>query len=309
MPSRGRFPPRQLRSRRAPARWCDARELRENVVRRVECDRPRLIALRTLATDRFTRRVIRDGGCHQDDVRIGPRERLPGEVPAVGVSTTSMPAGGATDPFARRSVTSAPRRLASSARAIPIRPDERLPRKRTESSGSRVPPAVTRTRLPASSSALLAPGLPESSGSAPGWPPARPSDRRPTLPRPARPIQARRARRPVREASLRSPASPGVPTCERSSPARRGMGPEGQGSLRHDVVGEAVGEFRQRVRRKRRDSRAGRPDEVRVELAERLPARQPGERLGVTNDSASASRPAAPRGRLCTSRRTSSQAL
>jgi hypothetical protein len=47
-------------------------------------------------------------------------------------------------------VTSAPRRRASSASATPIRPEARLPRKRTASRGSRVPPAETRTRLPAS---------------------------------------------------------------------------------------------------------------------------------------------------------------
>ena len=35
-----------------------------------------------------------------------------------------------------------------------MRPDERLPTKRTESIGSRVPPALTSTRLPASGPAL-----------------------------------------------------------------------------------------------------------------------------------------------------------
>ena len=60
-------------------------------------------------------------------------------------------AGGATARFAASSVTPAPRRRASSASATPIRPEERLPTKRTASSGSRVPPAETRTRLPARS--------------------------------------------------------------------------------------------------------------------------------------------------------------
>ena len=45
-------------------------------------------------------------------------------------------------------VTSAPRRAAAAARARPMRPLERLPMKRTGSIGSRVPPAVTRTRSP-----------------------------------------------------------------------------------------------------------------------------------------------------------------
>ena len=68
----------------------------------------------------------------------------------VGVSTTSTPVGAGTARFAASSVTSAPRFRASSASATPIRPEERFPTKRTESSGSRVPPAVTSTRFPAS---------------------------------------------------------------------------------------------------------------------------------------------------------------
>ena len=58
------------------------------------------------------------------------------------LSTTSTPAGAATARFAASSVTSAPRRRASAASATPMRPEERLPRKRTASSGSRVPPAA-----------------------------------------------------------------------------------------------------------------------------------------------------------------------
>ena len=48
-------------------------------------------------------------------------------------------------------VTSAPRARAASAIATPCLPLDRLPRKRTGSSGSRVPPAVTTTRRPARS--------------------------------------------------------------------------------------------------------------------------------------------------------------
>ena len=48
-------------------------------------------------------------------------------------------------------------RAAASASAIPIRPLERLPMKRTVSIGSRVPPAVTRMRSPARSRRLDAP--------------------------------------------------------------------------------------------------------------------------------------------------------
>jgi hypothetical protein len=69
---------------------------------------------------------------------------------AVGVSTTVTPSGAGTARFAARSVTSAPRLRASSATATPMRPDERLPRNRTASSCSRVPPAETTTRRPAS---------------------------------------------------------------------------------------------------------------------------------------------------------------
>ena len=58
------------------------------------------------------------------------------------------PAGSESDTFAATSTTSAPRRRAPSASASPIRPLERLPMKRTESIGSRVPPAVTSTRSP-----------------------------------------------------------------------------------------------------------------------------------------------------------------
>ena len=54
------------------------------------------------------------------------------------------------------SVTSAPRRAASAASAKPIFPDERLPRKRTGSSASKVGPAVTSTRCPARSGRPLA---------------------------------------------------------------------------------------------------------------------------------------------------------
>jgi hypothetical protein len=58
------------------------------------------------------------------------------------------PAGAGRATFAAISVTSAPRLVAAAASAIPIRPLERLPTKRTWSIGSRVPPAVTSTRIP-----------------------------------------------------------------------------------------------------------------------------------------------------------------
>ena len=67
---------------------------------------------------------------------------------AVSTSTLCTPSGRGSETLAQTTVTSAPRRAASAANARPIRPDERLPTKRTESIGSRVPPAVTSTRRP-----------------------------------------------------------------------------------------------------------------------------------------------------------------
>ena len=55
-----------------------------------------------------------------------------------------------SETFAATTVTSAPRRAASSAIANPMRPEDRLPTKRTESIGSRVPPAVTSSLSPSS---------------------------------------------------------------------------------------------------------------------------------------------------------------
>ena len=69
---------------------------------------------------------------------------------AVSTLITVAPPGAATDEGPVTRVTSAPRSQAARARAAPIFPEERLPRYRTASTGSRVPAAVTRTRFPAS---------------------------------------------------------------------------------------------------------------------------------------------------------------
>ena len=66
----------------------------------------------------------------------------------VSTSILATPAGSASDTLAATTVTSAPRRAACSASAKPMRPLDRLPMKRTESIGSRVPPALTSTRIP-----------------------------------------------------------------------------------------------------------------------------------------------------------------
>jgi hypothetical protein len=63
-----------------------------------------------------------------------------------GEDVTRSSRGSAT--LAATTVTAAPSAAASLASANPIRPEERLPTKRTASIGSRVPPAVTTTRRP-----------------------------------------------------------------------------------------------------------------------------------------------------------------
>ena len=122
-------------------------------------------------------------------------------------------------------MTSAPRRAASSASAKPMRPEERLPTKRTASIGSRVPPAVDEHAAA----------------------PSRPGDRRrrrergldrgeqrgrlgqppdPPLPRRAERARARLQddRAAARAAWPGWPASRGARTSRRSSPARRAAG-------------------------------------------------------------------------------------
>ncbi len=65
--------------------------------------------------------------------------------------TTSAPAGSGSPVPASIRVTRAPRATAVRASAYPCLPEERLPRKRTGSSGSRVPPALITTWRPARS--------------------------------------------------------------------------------------------------------------------------------------------------------------
>src|SRR3546814_16537983 len=63
----------------------------------------------------------------------------------VETSTTLTPAGAGSVTLAATRVTSAPRAAAVRARAMPWRPEDRLPRNRTGSRYSRVPPAETTT--------------------------------------------------------------------------------------------------------------------------------------------------------------------
>ena len=81
-------------------------------------------------------------------VESNSRPRASASSAAVSTSTRRTPGGAGSETLAATRVTSAPRRAARSARASPIRPEERLPMKRTGSIGSRVPPAETSTRRP-----------------------------------------------------------------------------------------------------------------------------------------------------------------
>ncbi len=79
--------------------------------------------------------------------RIAPRISS-----AVPTATTVAPAGGSTSIRPATSTTSAPRERAVRASSTPWRPLLRLPRKRTGSQGSWVPPALMTTRRPRRSS-------------------------------------------------------------------------------------------------------------------------------------------------------------
>ena len=139
--------------------------------------------------------------------------------PAVSTSIRRTPAGSGSETLAATRVTCAPRRAACSASASPIRPLERLPMKRTESIGSRVPPAVTRTRSPSHDPPAEPAGAPR----------PRPAGgrARAACPHPsplATPAPPPRARSPARRARAASPGSPGwrrPRTSGRSSPGRR----------------------------------------------------------------------------------------
>ena len=118
-----------------------------------QVDRERVAALLgDLVVQRARRAEVRDRGRHQQ--QVGAREARERRVAQLR--------GGLDLHVARRRECAparcwprprSPRRpapAASAASANPMRPLERLPTKRTESSGSRVPPAVTSTRIPSS---------------------------------------------------------------------------------------------------------------------------------------------------------------
>ena len=196
------------------------------------------------------RPVVRHGRGHDHDVGVraarAPRAR--GRRRSVS-ATSSTPAGAGTARLAARSVTSAPRRRASAASATPIRPEERLPTKRTASIGSRVPPAETTTRRPAQLVGpaekrpdalvdLLGLGHPAHAPLALAGVPLVGADQ----------LDAARAER--LRVGLRRRVRPHARVHrgrdeERPAVRERRLGEDG--------VGEAVGELRERVRRARRD--------------------------------------------------------
>ena len=100
-------------------------ERAEDVGGRLERDLPRLVVLRALGAV-----GVRPGGSRTTaaamSTRSAPSARASASrsrSAAVGVCTTSTPTGGGTARFAASSVTSAPRLLASAARATPMRPE------------------------------------------------------------------------------------------------------------------------------------------------------------------------------------------
>ena len=199
-------------------------ERARDVRRRLELDRPR--ARRPSAA---WPRAPRPAGSRRRRPRAA-RRRRPASASAassidsaVGVGIVSTPCGRRTARFAASRTTSAPRRRASSASATPIRPDERLPTKRTRverlaraAGGDEHAPAGERA------------GREQLRRRARRSRRARPAGRPPTRPRPSRPRRGRRARRRARGASRRSRASPDAPTCAGSSPGRRAPARDGR---------------------------------------------------------------------------------
>ena len=105
-----------------------------------------------LAVDLLPGRVagaeVGGGGGHDEDVgESRSRPSASASSAAVSTSTRRTPPGAGNETLAATRVTSAPR-PGRSARAMPIRPLERLPMKRTGSIGSRVPPAQDQSRRP-----------------------------------------------------------------------------------------------------------------------------------------------------------------
>ena len=258
------------RSRPAPARSCGARRARggRRWWARARAPRPRRPSA-ACPRARLGRPVVGDGGGHDHHVRVGAGERLALDVRrGRRLRRASTPAGAGTARFAASSVTSAPRRRASSASATPIRPGRAVA---DEADG------VDRLARPAGADEHP---LPDERGCPPTERAARdaredllrlghPPDAR-TRPRRARPPRGRRARRRARAAARRSPAWPGAPTCATFIAGRDDERPAvRERRLGQDVVGEPVRELRERVRRERRDDEQVGARQMRVGVGRR----------------------------------------
>ena len=182
----------------------------------------------------------------------------------------STPCGVAIDRLAASRITSAPRRRASSASATPILPEERFPTKRTLSSGSRVPPAVIRTRRPASDAGLEQPRHPGGDLRRLGEAPDSPfSLGHLPLIGPDELDTACAERLDVRAGRRMGPHARVHRRCDEHRPAM------GERRLGEHVVGDPVRELRQRVRRAGRDDEQIGTRQVRVDI---LRWRSPRER-------------------------------
>ena len=187
----------------------------------------------------------------------------------------------------------------------PSGPDERLPTKRTASSGSRVPPAVTSTRLPArlpgASSCSARRAI--SAGSAIRPTPHSPSAVSPSsgptssTPRATQRLGVRAGRR----------VRPHARVHRRRDEHRPAVG---ERSLGEQVVGDPLRELRERVRGARGDDEQVGARQVEVEILVRpAGARAPGTSRRARTAPRRASRAGSPRGPALTSRRVSSHAL
>ena len=169
------------------------REAREDVRRALELDAHALVGgLLQLAGEAARRAEVRDGGGHEQDVGSARTRAAHASCSSAAVSTSTYvtrASRGERD-VRRDDRDVGAERAACSASAKPIRPDERLPTKRTASIGSRVPPAVTSTRRPTSSGERRGRGRPASAPRSPrAARRARAGARRPPRrPRPAGPL-------------------------------------------------------------------------------------------------------------------------
>ena len=157
-----------------------------------------------------------------------------------------------------------------------MRPDERLPTKRAASSGSRVPPAVTSTRLPARLPGVRAAARRARDLGRLGHPAHAPlALGRLALVGPDELDAAREQRLGVRAGRR---VRPHARVHRRRDEHRAAVG---ERRLGEEVVGEAVRELRERVRGARRDDEQVGARQVEVEVLRRRAPRERREGLGA----------------------------